>query len=123
MNARVFGWILLGGVLLFGCQNNDVEQVEKPDNSLNRIAESGTLVVGTEYNSINYYVYKGRPWGYQYELLNEFAQHLNVKLELHISQNLSEKIDNLKKGDLDILALGLTVTKDRKQHIEFTVPA
>jgi membrane-bound lytic murein transglycosylase F len=32
-------------------------------------------------NSTNYFVYRGEPMGFHFELLNEFADHLGVDLE------------------------------------------
>jgi membrane-bound lytic murein transglycosylase F len=60
--------------------------------------------------------------GYEYELLERLAEDLDLKLELVIAENLDEEIKMLKKGKGDIIAHGLTITKDRKERITFTEP-
>ena len=40
---------------------------------LAQIRERGTLTVLAPYNSTTYFVYRGEPFGYEYELLREFA--------------------------------------------------
>ena len=62
-------------------QANDNEAVNTI-NRLEKIRESGKLIALTDYNSTNYFIYRGTPMGYQFELLQSFADHLGVKLEI-----------------------------------------
>jgi membrane-bound lytic murein transglycosylase F len=39
----------------------------------------GKITAVTDYNSINYFIYRGEPMGYQFELLNILADHLNLQ--------------------------------------------
>jgi membrane-bound lytic murein transglycosylase F len=84
--------------------------------------ERGKLVAITDYNSTSYFIYRGEPMGYQYELLNLFAQHLGVRLEILVSNDLRESFEVLLSGECDLLALNLTVTKERSRLVDFTKP-
>jgi membrane-bound lytic murein transglycosylase F len=60
--------------------------------------------------------------GYEYELLNMLAKHLGVDLKITITTGVERAIDQLNKGEGDILAFPLTVTKDRTEYISFSKP-
>lgn len=100
------------------------EQQEKrihPD-KLQQVINRRKLVALTDYNSINYFIYRGEPMGYQYEMLQKFTEHLGIQLELRIEENLEKGFKLLKKGDVDVIAVGLTVTGKRKSELDFTNP-
>jgi membrane-bound lytic murein transglycosylase F len=87
---------------------------------LAEIAERGKLIAATGYGATSYFVYKGKPMGYEYELLELLADHLDLDLELRIVRDLDNVFDILNRGEADIIALGLTVTKERAEKIAFT---
>jgi membrane-bound lytic murein transglycosylase F len=60
--------------------------------------------------------------GYQFELLQELADFLDVKLEVIANNDMNEKFEMLDNGDVDLIAVNLTVTKDRREFLEFTEP-
>ena len=73
--------VFLGLVFCFGsCVNEQSSktEVKKEENKqakvLQKIKDRGKLVATTDYNSINYFVYRGTPMGYQYEMLKSFAK-------------------------------------------------
>ncbi len=92
------------------------------DYSLQNVLKNKRLVATTDYNSTNYFVYRGEPMGYQYELLKSFADHLNVKLEIKVINDLDESFNCLDENLCDLLAVGLTVTKDRGEIVTFSNP-
>ena len=78
-------------LILLSCSPNEkkvenikVTPAEARDVILKRILAQRKLVATTDYNSTNYFVYRGEPMGYQYELLKSFADFLGVKLEIKI---------------------------------------
>lgn len=89
---------------------------------LNEIRENGKLVVLTDFNSTNYFIYRGQPMGYQYELLQELADHLGIKLDVIVSNNLEESFNYLTDGKCNLLAINLTITKERRKYFDFTEP-
>lgn len=92
------------------------------NSELKRILEAKEMKVVVDYNSTNYFVYRGQPMGFQYELLKAFADELGVELKLHISNNLTESFEGLNSGKYDLIAKNLTVTKERSSIVDFTEP-
>lgn len=90
--------------------------------ALDEVLESKKLKVLTNYSSVNYYIYRGEPMGYQYEMLKAFTEHLGVRLELRIERNLEKAKQLLKDGKTHLIAMDLTVTGQRQQRMDFTEP-
>lgn len=92
------------------------------DPVLQRILSEGKLIATTDYNSTNYFIYRGEPMGYQYELLKAFTNFLGVKLELAINNDLESVFNCIQNDECDLIALGLAITKERNNAVEFTLP-
>ncbi|MCL4111851.1 UNVERIFIED_CONTAM: hypothetical protein GTU68_039436 [Idotea baltica] len=88
---------------LTGCQ---IES--EPKSVLEQIRDRGVLRVGTLNNQLSYYIGPDGPAGLDYELAREFAQELGVKLEVKPAYRLSGLFPALKKGEIDLIATGLT---------------
>jgi membrane-bound lytic murein transglycosylase F len=86
---------------------------------LAEIKKDSTLRAIMVYSGISYFLYRGQPMGYEYELLQRLAEELNVKLEIVLAHNINELIDMLNRGEGDIIAHGLTVTQRRKEFVRF----
>lgn len=114
--------IALCFLMWISCSDNNRKNISNDDNLLNKIKKRGTLIVTTNYNSVDYFIYKGLPMGFQLELLKEFSKHLGVKLELKISNDLASNISLLALEKCDLIAHNITVTKDRRKLINFTTP-
>lgn len=89
---------------------------------LDEIKKRGYITALVDNNSFSYFIYKGRPMGYEYELLKLLAKNLNVELKLKIISGVENGIQQLNAGEGDILAFPLTVTKERTQYVSFTNP-
>ncbi len=120
-----FVWLLL--IIMVGCapsgnkvKTNVVDEEVTFD--LKEIKERGKLIVVTDYNSTNYFIYKGTPMGYQLELLNEFCNNLGIKLEVIVSNDVERNISDLRQGKVDLIAQNLAVTRERSKKIQFTEP-
>jgi membrane-bound lytic murein transglycosylase F len=98
-----------------------VQQKQKP-RAYAEIMQSGTLKVLMDYNSVNYFLYKGKPMGFNFDILQEFANYSNLKLEIDVKDNLQDNFKGFLQGGYDILASNLTVTNVRKHIIDFTEP-
>ncbi|MFB6257662.1 MAG: transporter substrate-binding domain-containing protein, partial [Flavobacteriales bacterium] len=121
-------------LFLFACSHSEGEKKEKEGAKadttaidsplvkvdLPKIKERGELVAITGYSSTSYFVYRGRPMGYEYELLKRLADHLGVELKIKLARNLDEVFNMLNRGEGDIVAYGMTVTLDRKKKVDFT---
>lgn len=89
-------------------------------NSLERIQKRGKIIAVTDFNSTNYFIYRGEPMGYQYELLKLLAEHLDVDLEVVVENDVNKNFEMLLEKECDIIAINLTKTKDRSKIIDFT---
>lgn len=90
--------------------------------ALEEVLASKKLKVLTNYSSVNYYIYRGEPMGYQYEMLKAFTDNLGVRLELRIERNLEKAKQLLQEGKTHMIAMDLTVTGQRQQRMDFTDP-
>lgn len=89
---------------------------------LKEIRKRKVLKAITTYSSTNYFLYKGRPMGYEYELLQRLADHLDLNLEIIIAKDKNDAFQMLWNGDGDIIAIGLTINAENKEKAEFTIP-
>jgi len=89
---------------------------------LDSIEHRGRLIAVTDYNSTNYFIYRGEPMGFHYELLKAFANHIGVDLEMVTENQLENAFSLLNDGKADLLAIGLTVSGTRKNEILFSDP-
>ncbi len=124
-NKTILFITILAAVLISCTDSKDHPKTPGHNNvssDLEIIRQRGKLIAITDMNSTNYFVYRGEPMGFHFELLNEFADHLGVDLELITENQLEKACDLLQKGKADIIAIGLTVNSARKQKILFTDP-
>ncbi len=109
-------------VFVFACSRSNQEPVAEKvlERDLLEIQRSGKLVAICRYNSMGYFIYKGRPMGYEYELLKELAKDLQVDLEIVVPKTWPEMYSWLNKERGDIVAANLLRTKEQGQFATFT---
>ncbi len=123
MQTQIRYLLFILSLLVLQCKNANSPKVLKEEPTrLEQIVKDGVLKVVTDYNSTSYFIYRGQPMGYQFELLQELSDYLGVKLEVLANNKMQEKFDILNNGEVDLIAVNLTVTKDRKQFLDFVVP-
>lgn len=87
---------------------------------LDSVLASGKLRAIVANSSTSYFIYKGQPMGYEYELLKILADSLGLELEIKVADDLDRLIEMLDNGEGDIVAAHLTVTSQRAQNVSFT---
>jgi membrane-bound lytic murein transglycosylase F len=107
-------------IILSGCNKKQIPVEVSHD--LDEIVNRGKLIALTNYNSTSYFIYRGAPMGYQYELLKNLADSLDLDLELNVSNNLDSAFNDLEEFKCDILASNLTITSKRQERFTFTEP-
>ena len=80
----------------------------KETNQLAAIEASQVLRVSTLNSADTYFFDKATPSGFEFDLINAFADHLGVKLTLSIRDNLSELNTDLANRDSHISIAGRT---------------
>ena len=90
------------------------------DRDLEAIKKDGILRALVVYSSTSYFLYKGQAMGFEYELLQGLAKDLNLKLDIIVSDDLDSQFEVLNRGDVDLIAQGMTITNQRKWEVDFT---
>ena len=93
--------------------------MQQQQSQLSQIKAQNKIRVGTLAGASNYYQAVQGEQGFEYELAQEFAEHLGVELEMVPFFNLSDMFSRLDSGDLDLIASGLTYNKARAQNYRF----
>lgn len=86
------------------------------------IKSEGVLRVATEYNSISFYVDKDSIAGFNYELIKAFAKDKGLKLDITPIMSFNDRLEGLSNGTYDIIAYGITGTKEFKDSLLLTTP-
>ena len=85
---RKSSWLLLFILFLLvaGCGRRKKSVAGSID--LPQIKKSRELVVLTMNRSTSYFIYRGEEMGFQYELANQFANSLGLKLKIKTARNM-----------------------------------
>jgi membrane-bound lytic murein transglycosylase F len=89
---------------------------------LDEIKKRDVLRVLTRNTATTYFVYRGEQLGFEYELMQNFAKELGVRLEIVVPPTREALAQYLAEGKGDIAAAGLTITDERKKDFEFGAP-
>jgi membrane-bound lytic murein transglycosylase F len=101
-------------------RRTNLPMVEPIKRDLAEIKERGQLVVLAPYNSTSYFLYRGEPLGYEYELLQAFAKEQGVPLKVIVATDRKSYYALLNAGDGDIVAARLVPTEEDKRDVAFT---
>jgi len=124
--------IVLITLSLFSCQQQEKSKIDESqaevkmilENSVDRdldvIKKDGVLKALVVYSSTSYFLYKGQAMGFEYELLKRLAEHLDLKLEIVVCDDLDSQFEILNRGDVDLIAHGMAITNQRKGEVAFT---
>ncbi len=85
-----------------------------------RILETGEITVITRNNAHCYYIYRGQPMGFEYDLAKAFADNLGVKLKIKIAENWGGMIPSLREKTGDLVAASMTITDNRQRQVNFS---
>jgi membrane-bound lytic murein transglycosylase F len=69
----------------------------------------------------NFYLYKGEPTGFEYDLAKEFARFLNVDLDI-VTPGWNNLLIYLDLGKGDFIGAGMAITKERLEKVNFSIP-
>ncbi len=122
--------VLLLLTMPVACQHGDVAVETSPilaslpfdtvDVDLDKIKKRGSLRAVLNRSSTGYFIYRGQPMGYEYELLTRFARSLDVELDIVMSHGIDDAFRLLEQGEGDLIAFNMTVTAARRERVAFT---
>ena len=93
-----------------------------PPSQLEQVQASGELRVLTRNSPTTYFHGPEGPTGFDYELVEQFAEHLGVDLDIHVPENLDELFGQLEAKEAHLAAAGLSITESRKERFAFSPP-
>ena len=101
-------------------RSKDLPLGDPIERDLPAIRERGTLTVLAPYNSTPYFLYRGEPMGYEYELLRAFATEHGLALKMIVVTDRKSLLPLLNAGEGDIAAARLVPTEEERAHVSFT---
>ena len=129
--------------LLVACHNGGLkdktanEDIDIQDDSINlqepllpedtltafeHLMERGALVAVTNCEEFNYKMYKAHPSGFEYDLLKDFCNMYHLRLEVKVNDNHDSCFMLLNSGEVDVVATGVGLTKELREHYGLTDP-
>ncbi|KRM00467.1 MAG: transporter substrate-binding domain-containing protein [Liquorilactobacillus hordei] len=117
--------ISLLGLMVLAASCSSSKSASK-DNSVKKIQDKGTLVVGTsaDFAPFEFPIVKDgqkQIVGYDMMIAKKIAQALHVKLKIQ-NEEFSSLITDLRGNKIDLIIAGLSVTKQREKYISFSKP-
>lgn len=94
----------------------------KPENRVAGIMARGELRISTINSPMTFATINDRTYGFDYELAQQFADYLGVKLKVTVRQNISQLFDDLDEGKADMLAAGLVYNSERVKNYQVGQP-
>ncbi|MCS3600843.1 MULTISPECIES: membrane-bound lytic murein transglycosylase MltF [Buttiauxella] len=88
------------------------------ENRIAAIQARGVLRVSTIQSPLTYTQYQGKEIGLDYEMAEQFARYLGVKLEVTVRPNIQELFDDIDNDKADVIAAGLVYNTQRSQHYQ-----
>lgn len=104
--------IILSLLLLIACSKKktivrDFDQIQK----------SKKLTVIAINSSTSYFIYKDEPMGYEYDLIKDFCEHYNLKLEVKIAENPTRLTQMLLNNEGDLVITPIAVQNSLKDSL------
>ncbi len=124
---KIIAFLLITLGITRGPVCNSLKNASADNDSINaidipQILARKKLIALTDNSSTSYFIYKGEPMGYEYEMLRSFAKHLNVDLQIIVAKNMDNIFEMLQNNEVDIVCANLTVTEERMKKVNFTEP-
>lgn len=121
---KIFKSFSLSIVVVFtacvGTISNDAEQKQEGD--LETIIQNDTLKIGTIAGPVSYFYYRDETMGFDYEMVQNLANSLKVKLKVIEANNEIELTSLLDNHKIDIAAYNFQQTKTLKARYNFVLP-
>ena len=113
--------VCLGALFVVGTAGAVLAQSEQ--SALDRVKQRGTLIAGvkTDYPPFGYTTQAGAVAGFDIDMAKYIAQKLGVGIELRPVTS-ANRIPMLMNGTVDLIAASTTITREREEVVDFSVP-
>ena len=107
---------------LAGCRlgASDSYLPDPVERDLDAIAERDTLVALTTTNSTSYFLYRGEPLGYEYDLLKSFAEDHDLVLKMVVVADTDSLYTLLNEGVGDVVAARIVPEPGDSADVRYT---
>ncbi|OZC03756.1 transglycosylase SLT domain-containing protein [Rubricoccus marinus] len=122
--AILLGLGLAGAAVVTAFSPDSASVVRLPDpieRDLDQIIERDTIIALTSYNPTSYFVYRGEAFGYEYELLKDFAEEADVVVTMRVVPRDS-LLYFLNAGLGDVVAARLFPSESDTSQFAYTRP-
>ena len=132
---RIIKWhlyiLIVNAFLVLACETTKRDQSLKSEQlkDVDAVSETplytktdGKLIVLMDNSMTSYFIYRGQPMGYEYEMVELFAKENGLDLEVKIIYDVEHILDSLKAGYGDLVSANLTVSSKRLQTVSFSKP-
>ena len=93
------------------------KEKEATSPTLNRIIESGELIITTLSGPDTYYEYHGRQLGLQYALASDFARSLGVSVRVEVAKDTTDLLLKVKQREVDMAAIQVPLSLIAMRHL------
>ena len=115
--------IVLGIVfVVFACVIPKKQNEKSMVYDLQEIVNHDTLRVATMQGAISYFNFRDETMGFDYEMVNNLAEFLDVEIKFVVCNNISEMAILLQEQKVDIIAYNIAETKEMKTYFDFVFP-
>ncbi len=130
-NLYIFSLFLVCSLLSPSCRNTSSKAKTeitsgstevKTDSAISdfaQIKEKGELNAVTLNTSVSYFIYRMLEMGYEYELIEDFANSHKLRLNIKIAENITRLEEMLEAGEADIVAYPVQKDNTMKQKVLF----
>ena len=114
---------LLLTLVFAGCQTSSVSDSQSQARTVEEIKESGKIVIGvfSDKKPFGYVDSNGDYQGYDVYFGNRIAKDLGVEVE-YVPVEAASRVEYLVSNKVDIILANFTVTEERKEKVDFTLP-
>jgi len=84
--------------------------------------QEGKLTVLFDNSLSSYFIFRGHPLGYEYEMLQLFASENDLDLNIRVIHQVDQILDSLLAGKGDLVAANLSISQERLQKVNFSKP-
>ena len=110
-------------IFAISCSKTENTEEDATDNSLQKVKESGKLVLGLDdaFAPMSFINENEEIVGFDIDLAKEVSKIMGVELETK-PVDWASSILSLKKGDIDVIWSGFAVNETRKKQVNFSKP-
>ena len=114
---------LLVTLVFVACQTSSVSDSQSQARTVEEIKESGKIMIGvfSDKKPFGYVDSNGDYQGYDVYFGNRIAKDLGVEVE-YVPVEAASRVEYLVSNKVDIILANFTVTEERKEKVDFTLP-